>query len=378
MKKKSKSERLIPKKKQRKLLTIIPICIILLVMLVFLMGYIIGVSTNKQPNLEKLPVTPNENITNNDTPNNNENNEQDDDNDKIELPKEIYFLQDKNGQKIISNELDKNLKYLGKYTCEYVGCGNFQYVPSPTEEQHFFGNDLVLISEWSGEDYKGVLYNYQTNKVVETYNEVLCSYSFSNNKYSVLVTKNDKMGILSNNGKIVYDLTLDSYKYNQDVCYKYTIYEQEREERYPGYNGQEGVFSKDNKYGVVNLENGDLVIDFKYEGLRLMYDGNYSIKENDKWYLVNNKLEKIIKNGYDEIHSFNNVILVGNNIDEKDISYKLIDTKGADLTNSVNVSLLDINQYRKVTANSISLGTFGGGTFTYDLSKKQLKYKYGE
>ena len=69
MKKKNKIDKKIPKKKQRKLLTIIPICIILLVMLVFLIGYIIGVTTNKQPNLEKIPTTPNKDITNNEVDN---------------------------------------------------------------------------------------------------------------------------------------------------------------------------------------------------------------------------------------------------------------------------------------------------------------------
>lgn len=377
MKKKNKSEKLIPKKQQKKLMMIIPICIILSVMLVFLIGYIIGVSTNKQPALEKLPTTPNENITNNDIPNNNENNNQED-NDKIELPREIYFLQDKNGQKIISNEIDKNLKYLGKYTCEYVGCGNFQYLPSPDREHIFLENNLVLISEWTGEKNKTIVYNYQTNKIEKTYEDTLCSYGFSNNNFSVLVTENNKMGILNSNGKQVHEITLDGLDYFADslVCDKISDYDETYKSK--GYDGKNGVFSKDKKYGVVNMQTGEVILDFKYEGLRLMYDGNYSIKENDKWYLVNNKLEKIIKTGYDEIYSFNNVILVGNNIDEKDISYKLIDTKGADLTNSVNVSLLDINQYRKVTANSISLGTFGGGTFTYDLSKNQLKFKYGE
>lgn len=376
MKKTKKIEKKITKKKQKKLVTSISISIILLIMLVFLIGYIIGTKSNNHVPLKPNPIFNDNAFDNKEHTNKQESNDLAD---IFELPKEVYLLQDESGQKIISHTNNPNMKYLGKYTCEFLGCGEFQYVPSPNENQHFFGDNLVIISEWTGENYKNVLYNYRTNKIIETYDDVTCSYEFSDNKYSVLVAKDNKMGILSSSGKIVYDLVLDeNTDFNNSVCHKYAIYEHDREEKYPGYNGQYGVFSKNNKFGVINLENGEVIIDFKYQAIRIMYDGNYSIKENNQWHLINKNLEKVLKKGYDEIHSFNNVILVGTNTDEGTTNYKLIDINGNDLTNNVIVDSLDINEYRKVTNNSISVGTFGGGTFVYDLSKKQLKYQYGK
>jgi len=375
MKKKNKIEKKISKKKQKKLIMTISISIILLVMLVFLIGYIIGVNTNKQSNLEKMP----NNITNNDVPNNNDN-WQDNNEDEIKLSKEIYFLQDKNGKKIISNKLDSNLKYLGKYTCQNFGCGKFQYVPSPNDEQQFISDNLVLISEWDGNIDKTVLYNYKTDKVIETYDNVLCSYEFYDKSFSVLVEKNEKMGILKSNGEFAYNIELDNWNdmldishYTDSVCHKYRFYSLDANKT-PGYDGVNGVVSKDAKFGVVNFKTGEVLVDFKYAGLRLMYDGNYSFYDGKKWYLIDNKMKKIINIGYDMIYSFGDVILVGTNIDGNSTHYKLIDKNGKVLTNTVETNLVNIDEYYEVSSGKIRLGKVDVITFTYDLLKKNLKY----
>lgn len=369
MKKKNKNEKKISRKKQKQLLMWIPLGIVLIIMFVFLVGYIIGLKTNKQSNLQD-----DSNLVKEES-NDNEFVDNSNDDNIIELAREIYFLQDKDGKKFISNTIDNKMKYLGKYTCQNLGCGRFQYIPSPRNEHIFLDNNLVLISEWDGEKENTIVYNYQTNKIVATYDSAHCSYSFSDGSFSVLIESNDKMGVLGNNGNLVYDIKLDSWNYSDDgrICDKISEYDETHKSK--GYNGINGVVAKNGKFGVLNFKTGEVVVDFKYAGIRLMYDGNYSVKEGNKWYLLNSKFEKIFKNGYDEVYSFDNVILVGNNVSENIVEYKLVDKQGKDLTNSVNVKSLEIDTYYEVKSGSIELGIFNSGMFIYDLSKNSLKFK---
>lgn len=295
----------------------------------------------------------------------------------VELAREIYFLEDKDGNKKISAGSTTEDKILGKYKCKNLGCGNFDYLPSPDNEHYFLDNNLVLISEWDGSDFETIVYNYQTNTLVSSYDKALCSYEFANGNFSILVLKNGKMGILSSSGKLVYDVMLDQWKNSgaDNVCQKIGNYNMNGVNKYPGFDGVNGVVSKDGKYGVINLQTGKVIVDFKYDAIRLMYDGNYSIKQGNKWYLMNEKLTKLIQNGYDAIYSFGDVILVGTK-DSKDIvKYKLINKQEVDLTNMVEIDFLQIDSYHDVKPGVIGVGMFGGGTFTYDLTKKTLNYK---
>lgn len=376
--KKNKSEKRISKAKRRKLIRLISLGIVFGVMLAFLVGYIIGVTYNKQYSDNKLPAGTDNNLKEDV---NDDNQQIDNDNNDIELAKEIYFLENDKGEKIISEVLDSKMKYLGKYTCQNLGCGYFYQIPSPTKEQQFFNNNLVLISDFDGDEDIAVLYNYKTNKIVDTYDDVLCSYEFENNNFSILVERNEKMGILNSSGNLLYNIELDEWGYRhidsspyEGVCLKNpSIYD--KKDKTPGYDGVNGVLSKDGKYGVINFQTGEVVVPFKYEKLRLMYDGNYSVKEGNKWYLLNKKFEKIIKTGYDMIYSFNDVILVGTNIDENKTEYKLIDKNGTVLTNTIDIWTVPVDSYDKVSNGMIVVSGYAGGTFTYNLSKKTLSYK---
>lgn len=146
----------------------------------------------------------------------------------------IYFY-DCNGTLCVTEVEDDNHLLYSKYECGYDDCPIFKSEINDT---------YVILNNQTN----NILFNYRTGDTVSSNYE---DYKLLNNNY-IIVTKNQKQGIIDLNNKITVSLEYEQLGYIQD-------------EYLMGYNINYIIAKKNNKYGIVSIKNGDIIEKFNHE-----------------------------------------------------------------------------------------------------------------
>lgn len=288
----------------------------------------------------------------------------------------INYLTIVNGNRqLISREnLQDNDIVLGKYECTSDGCYTC-YARQPISYNLFLNNDKVLLCEGNE---KWVLYDYKNSKIESTFEDVTYSYSISKDNFVNLVRNNGKYALMNKEGNLITDYIYDYLPYNKVGSMGYfdnsTLY----------YGKKNYVVAGENDLkGVINASNGDTVIDFKYKDIIIGDNGLYSVLENDKWYLIDQKENKLLSMGYDYIMAFDFGVLVFEKEETNKYKVKLIDYNKQDLTNEIKINFIaNIHQYYDIKKENdkiiISLN-YGipSDIFKYNITNNTLEFETG-
>lgn len=150
----------------------------------------------------------------------------------------IYFYEC-NGALCVTEVEDSNHLLYSKYECYQKEC--------PTLKSEL--NDTYVILDSSNSN---ILFNYRTGKIIsENYED----YLFLNNDY-LLVTQNQKQGIIDINNKITVPLQYEQLGYKQN---EYLI----------GYNLNYIIAKKQKKYGIISIKDGTIIEEFIHKETEL-------------------------------------------------------------------------------------------------------------
>ena len=128
-------------------------------------------------------------------------------------------------------------------------------------------------------------------------------------------------------------------------------------------------------YGVVDLDNGNVVIDTKYKDIKINDSKYFSILKDGLWYVMDNE-ENILTNGYEYVFGFNKgfIALIDNSLQilkyNKDIDEKLND-------NVINIYEKDGFEIKR-NSSYISIDVNNGNekiNYQYNISRNDLKSK---
>ncbi len=155
----------------------------------------------------------------------------------------------------------------------------------------WYEDDVLLVSK----DGKFGLIDFKGKELLG------CEYSsisaLKGVKNSILIAKNNKYGLVDNIGVTIIE---PEYKEIKPISDKYEN----------GYI----VTTKDGKKGVIARDK-TTVLEAKYQDIKQVYgNGNYVVKENGKWEIVNSEGKIYLKGKFDNVKSIDgqNVIVVSN------------------------------------------------------------------
>lgn len=308
----------------------------------------------------------NNNIGENSQNKNDNNDENIQEENKNNKEKTIYIVKDETTKekKYLTEDYDmiKNKDdILGEYKCN--NCyANYPYIPSP--EYQFVGESSVLIYT----NNEIIKYNYITKEIEDKYDIALNSYDLPNDNYVIGVEKDNKYGLLGKNGNMITNYEYDDIPTNKVSTY--TIYG-----KFSSWYGESSLLQvkKDNKYGIIDVSTGKTIVDFKYDDIIISPNGYYSIKENNKWYLINDEFKKIINTGYDGIFACDFGILVLENPEGIKLNAKIIDYDGNNISNIVELKYIGLfSSYN--AANSLNLSY---KNLLYNEEKNKIKFSIG-
>lgn len=190
----------------------------------------------------------------------------------------LYLYLENDEPKVVRELSNSGLnQYLGMYNCESSNCSLC--------DTKFYSkeNNTILIKD----NNKCFLYNFKNNKILTNSYANFYVLSLKNRKY-LLGSSYEKNNIYSALG---INLTNDKYK-NLGKIIDNNVYR---------YLNNHIVFEENNKFGILDYTNNKKVIENKYNDIRLFDNNKFGIKKENKWYLINEKEEKILTTGYKEI-----------------------------------------------------------------------------
>lgn len=163
-----------------------------------------------------------------------------------------------------------------------------------------FNNDIIpLIKKEiiSGNEQKDKtkygLYNFKDKVFIPAEYDICPEYKDGIYK----VTTNGFLGIINRSGKVVLKPEWNKITYSNGY---YVV----SKKLWGGYSYSE-------RFGLTNL-NGDIILEIKYEDVKVIRDGLYKVKENDSWSIFNNE-GRVTKESYDEIELEGTFIIVSKN-----------------------------------------------------------------
>lgn len=327
----------------------------------------------------------------------------------IVIKKTLYFYKENNEYKVVGNysEIQDKSSIVNKYECQTSNC-----TPEIATQQFYYksmqdGN--CMIYEMGSKNTYYVFFNVDKG-ILGTYsNPVWLNSSMnkdtSNGEYIYLKDfKSSKYGVIDKNGNIIKKFTLDGPAPHNGIGFPSPA------EVYSIKNNLL-VASKNGKYGVSKLTSEDVIIDYKYDSIKLIDDFDYDTKteinnkyfiakSNNKWYLYSFETKlKEFSEGYDDIVNINTTNILLARIDNywyiKD--YKgnnLIDEKIEDLENPcyesnnnrgrcvdghgigiiLNGEIVTINTYSDVDDNIYEVNN----SYEYDILNNKLTKKIEE
>lgn len=145
----------------------------------------------------------------------------------------LYFYECTGNLCVTEVEDNDNLLY-SSYDCNLNNC--------PIYKKELDDNHVLF-----QENDKIVLYNYRLGKVIsKDYDD----YQILNNNY-IIITKNQKQGIIDNNNKIILEPIYE------EIGYKENNY-------ITGYDLNQIIVKNNNQYGIINFRTREIIEDFKY------------------------------------------------------------------------------------------------------------------
>lgn len=149
--------------------------------------------------------------------------------------KELYFYEC-SGNLCVSEIKEPEKLMYSKYNCNEKEC------PYLKKEL----NDNYVLLEYENQKNK-ILFNYRTGEQITTQYE---DYFFLNQNY-IIVSKEEKQGIINKNGRLVVPLEYEQVglKNNDSLS---------------GYNFQEIIAKKNGTYGIINYNTGAIIEELKY------------------------------------------------------------------------------------------------------------------
>ncbi len=241
------------------------------------------------------------------------------------------------------NNANERYEYLNSTSCGRV-CEIASYV-------HFTYEDLDVGRVVINSDDKNIIFDFNKGSL-GTYDYIEL---IEDNDEKYFIVKNDNQcSLMTLYGKTLYsvngELTDWDLAGNKGLDgYMYSI------------KNNLMVYHENNKYGLLKLDDGAILIGAKFDYLRLLYYSHnefntsyVKIKEKDKWYLYNIKEnKKVLDTGYDQIITvYNDVLVVEEN---KNIYFKNL--KGNNLVNDsvkISQSFEDIDYDWEIISNNIS------------------------
>ena len=154
--------------------------------------------------------------------------------------KKLYFYHCDDGQVCVAEVKNNNKELYSIYECGYNECPKFS---------EFTNNDYALLKE---EDNSFELYNYKEGIVISSgYDD----YEFINDNY-IIVTKGNKQGVIDKEDNIVVSIS-----YDQIGWYTNSVLN--------GYNLENIVAKKGEKFGIISFKTGEVKEGFTYSEDRI-------------------------------------------------------------------------------------------------------------
>lgn len=174
-------------------------------------------------------------------------------------------------------------------TCSIYSLGRYQY----------FSKEEQIIALQDGENI--LLYNFKDDKKLTASFTRFENLLKEDKTVAFIATDSEKKaGIVDTKGTIVIPFEYDNFGYSfgggevTDYSYEKNII----------------TASKDEKWGLISLEDGKVKIPFKYEDIYYNGYDAVSVKEDGLWYLVDLEGKKILEEGYEIIIPLSSYILV--------------------------------------------------------------------
>lgn len=170
-------------------------------------------------------------------------------------------------------DIDSTKSIIRTYNCKKDDC--MVYVSNSFNT--LYDNRFVILNEME----KVFIYDFSLDKVVSNlYDEFVSVYE----DYYV-VKSEAKYGLITKSGVEVVSADYDLLDFDK----KYESYIK---------------VLKDDLYGVLDLDNGNLVIDTKYKDINICDTKYFSILKDGLWYVID-KNENVLTNGYEYVFGFN-------------------------------------------------------------------------
>lgn len=167
------------------------------------------------------------------------------------------------------DKIDGSKILVGSYNCKADDCEVYK--------ENIFEEKYIVLKE--NEDV--FIYDFTTNKIVSNLYDDF-SAELKDNYY--ITVKDGKYGVISKTGVEIITTSYDEI-YNNDTY-------------------DSSVKIRNSKlYGVIDLDNGSVILEPKYENIKLTDSKYYSILKNDLWYVIDTN-GNILTNGYEYTYAF--------------------------------------------------------------------------
>jgi len=190
--------------------------------------------------------------------------------------------------KLIPNE---GYKQINQYSCKDDSC--YVYGSECTWYMNLEKGKILL-----SDGGEAILYDFEKG--------VLGKYEFGieniGNYFIVQDTNSKKYGIVDIDGKIIKEFNSDGYGKRLAKLQNRNTYSTEYDLI---------IEKKKDKYGIVKISKDEVVIDYKFDDIRLFNDKYFKAKTGANWYLYNiSTKEKVLEEGYKELFIVNNEIII--------------------------------------------------------------------
>ena len=190
--------------------------------------------------------------------------------------------------KLTTNE---GYKQINQYSCNNASCN--VYATECTWYMDLEKGKMLL-----NDGGTSVLYDFEKG-VLGTYDTDI---EYIGDYFIVRDTNSKKYGIVDMDGKITKEFNSDGYGKKLAKCLNRNTHSTEHDLI---------IEKKNDKYGVVKISKDEVVIDYKFDDIRVFNDKYFKAKTGDDWHLYNiSTKEKEIENGYKELFIVNDEIII--------------------------------------------------------------------
>ena len=237
----------------------------------------------------------------------------------------------------LTDTLNKD-KIVGTYNCKYDDCNYYDNTIF-----NYISLDKYLVIK---ENNKIFLYDFISKKIVsDMYDNFV--YKLENDNYIIL--NNGKYGLIDKDGVLISKTLYD------DIDYLNVI-------------DSDGKVSINDKYGIINVDNGKEIIKTEYNDIKIDMDNHYSILKDNLWYVIDEE-ENILTTGYEYTFGFNKGY-----VSVKDNVISILAYDNTLLVNDT-INIIDNSVYQ-ITSNGTNINILVNGiNYQYNTRRNYLKRK---